>query len=206
MKVSEPMALLGRLRDRGMEVCVRGDRICYRPASAMTPELAEDVVRLKAELLDLFGRQNAREQVVQRLTARAVTTRVVVLRQFPLILDWTARSAPNLFHNQKQNGLNLADTWDSYVLGFADRPTLERDLELWVEELERGPTLTWRSSALSSAAPRSGASGLATRFRGGRRAVSPSSSARTSGILEIVREPRDLAPPQRCPFYSCGPT
>ncbi len=135
------MAVLGRLHERGLEIGVNGDRIRYRPASAMTPDLAEDVVRLKPELLKLLAGQTDREQVVQRLTARTVTTRVVVLRRLPLILDWMGKSAPNLFHNQEQNGLNLAGTWDSYVLGLADRPTLERALELWVGDLERGSKL-----------------------------------------------------------------
>ena len=47
--------LLDSLRQRGIELATAGDRLRYRPASAVTPELADAMKRHKAELLKLVA-------------------------------------------------------------------------------------------------------------------------------------------------------
>ena len=48
-------ALLAELTHRGIELQVRGDRLRYRPRSALTQELAERVRAHKAELLAILA-------------------------------------------------------------------------------------------------------------------------------------------------------
>ncbi len=57
MRASDAMALLRRLEQLGIEVVPCRHAVRYRPLSAMTPDLAAEVVRLKPQLLELLGHQ-----------------------------------------------------------------------------------------------------------------------------------------------------
>ena len=53
--MSTAAALLVDLIGRGIELRAEGERLRFRPVTAMTPELAERVKAHKAELLDLLN-------------------------------------------------------------------------------------------------------------------------------------------------------
>ena len=57
--------LLSELRRRGLELQVRGDRLRYRPRSALTPDLAQRVQAHKVELLALLAATEVQEGVGQ---------------------------------------------------------------------------------------------------------------------------------------------
>ena len=46
--------LLSELRALDIEMVVSGDRLCYRPASALSPDLLADLQSLKTELIELL--------------------------------------------------------------------------------------------------------------------------------------------------------
>ena len=50
--------LLASLHQRGIELTTSGDRLRFRPVSAVTPKLAEAMRRHKAELLGLLSGRN----------------------------------------------------------------------------------------------------------------------------------------------------
>jgi hypothetical protein len=52
-------ALLGELRERGVEVWAAGDRLRYMPRSAVDPELRDRLAAHKAELLEALGPEPA---------------------------------------------------------------------------------------------------------------------------------------------------
>ena len=57
MRASDALELLRRLEQRGIEVVACETTVRYRPRSAMSPDLAAEVVRLKPQLLDLLRRR-----------------------------------------------------------------------------------------------------------------------------------------------------
>jgi len=75
MSRSPAIDLLGELRERGVELQVQGDRLRFRPASALPPELLQRVARLKPELIALLAPPRAPEQKVEDLSVEEADRR-----------------------------------------------------------------------------------------------------------------------------------
>lgn len=54
MNVGEPAAVLAELRGRGVQVVAEGDRVRFRPATAVDGLLRERIRRCKPQLLELL--------------------------------------------------------------------------------------------------------------------------------------------------------
>jgi len=133
--------LLRDLRASRIELSRSGDKLRYRPVEAMTEDLVSRVAQHKAELLELLAGAPERGGVAARLTRRAISTRVVLLRHLPRLLAWVADTASELFRQQERYGLEFAAAWDEFVAGYVDEAELKASLDLWITKLREGARL-----------------------------------------------------------------
>ena len=78
--------LLIEMTRRGIEIVAHGDRLRYRPRSAMTPDLAERVRHHKTELLDILRAAGSGTAVP--IQSDAPDTNAQVTRPDDLPADW----------------------------------------------------------------------------------------------------------------------
>jgi hypothetical protein len=71
MKPSAVELLLAELAGRGIQLQAHGDRLRFRPQAAMTPDLAEQLKRHKAELLAVLHAATGAAAEAKALTWRA---------------------------------------------------------------------------------------------------------------------------------------
>ena len=56
--ILEPQSIIDEIRKRGMELVAAGDKVHFRPQSAMTPELLQLLKINKAGVLEILSNQN----------------------------------------------------------------------------------------------------------------------------------------------------
>ena len=61
--MSAAAVLIQDLRTRGVELCADGDRLRFRPASAVTPDLRERLAALKPDILAALERDRLRREL-----------------------------------------------------------------------------------------------------------------------------------------------
>jgi hypothetical protein len=143
-------ALLTELTRHGIELQARGDRLRYRPQSAMTPELAERVRTHKADLLTLLQGDQAPEAPQSRQKRPTVApmppARAIDRLDAPEGEDHTdAPHELSLAERVESGYVNpgwTAQAWTDRLRQLADRcqplgPALAAQYRTWAANVER---------------------------------------------------------------------